>query len=367
MPLTATASLLDAVRAAQLLRPAQLSEIELAGTDCFPEARALAQHLLDRGWLTPFQVNQLLLGRAAELALGPYRLIERLGEGFGGTVFKARHTRMNRIVALRSIRQELLADAQAIQQFYSQVEAASRLSHDNLVHAYDAGPIGATHFLAVEYVAGVDLARLVRQTGPLPPPQACDYIAQAAQGLQHGCAHGLMHGGLTPSKLLVTQAAGSDVRLPPPDADGAGSGERKRDRPGMVKISDLGLGRLRRAARDDTRPTSPPSNGPTARRWTAGPTYTPWARSCISCSRASRRHPASRSTRSVPTCRPPCSPPCSACWRKRRRTVSRRRRKRPWRWRSTSPRAARPLKPTSISTRRPRRAQRSTSCRPCGS
>ena len=253
MPLTATSSLLDAVRSAQLLRPAQLSELELAGADRFPEARSLAQHLMERGWLTPYQVNQVLLGRAAELMLGPYLLIERLGEGFGGTVFKARHTRMNRTVALRSIRKELLADAQAIQQFYKQVEAASRLSHDNLVHAYDAGPVGETHFLAVEYVGGTDLARLVKQGGPLAPPQACDYVAQAALGLQHGCEHGLTHRGLTPSKLLVTQAAGSDARVPLPDGDAAiGSSDRKRDRPGMVKISDLGLSQLRRASRDDT-------------------------------------------------------------------------------------------------------------------
>src|SRR5208283_1204545 len=118
MPLTAVASLLDALRELQLLRPAQLEELAREATKRFPDARALAQDLLRRGWLTPFQANQLLLERGPELLLGSYLLIERLGEGFRGQVFKAKHTRMNRTVALKVIRKELLADPEAVQQFY---------------------------------------------------------------------------------------------------------------------------------------------------------------------------------------------------------------------------------------------------------
>lgn len=237
MPLTAPISLLDALRAHQVLRPAQMEELLRDGTDRFAEARTLAQHLLERGWLTPFQVNQLLLDRGAELILGPYLLIERLGEGHGGTVYKARHQLMNRDVALRVVRKELLADPDAIRQFYAQVEAASKLDHDNVVHAYDAGPIGETHFLATEYVAGLDAARRVKQSGPLPVPQACAYIFQAARGLQHGFEHGLVHHGLKPSKLMVCEAHGG-----PPV--------------GLVKILDLGLSRLHRIGKAE------PSIGP---------------------------------------------------------------------------------------------------------
>jgi WD40 repeat protein/serine/threonine protein kinase len=213
-----------------------MQELEREGVGDFAEARALAQHLLERGWLTPYQVNQLLLERGPDLVLGPYVLIERLGEGFGGQVFKARHQLMNRIVALRLIRIELLADQQAISQFYTQVEAASKLDHENVIHAYDAGPIGPTHFLATEFVAGTDLGRLVKESGPLPVDLACTYIYQAALGLQHGFEHGLTHRGLTPSKLLVTQAAKSDGEEEP----------RAQTRQGIVKITDLGLGRLLR-------------------------------------------------------------------------------------------------------------------------
>ncbi|OAI54488.1 hypothetical protein AYO44_14910 [Planctomycetaceae bacterium SCGC AG-212-F19] len=227
MPLTAVGSLLDALRDCQLLRPAQFDELAREAPERFAEARTLAQHLLERGWVTPFQINQVLQERGADLLLGPYLLLERLGEGFGGTLFKARHQRMNRIVALRVVRPELLADPEAIRQFYAQVEVASKLDHDNLVHAYDAGPLGPTHFLATEYIAGTDLGRLVQQSGPLSVPHACSYVYQAALGLQHGFEHGLVHHGLKPSKVMVTQVPGSQSV-------------------GVVKVLELGLTRLLR-------------------------------------------------------------------------------------------------------------------------
>jgi WD40 repeat protein/serine/threonine protein kinase len=246
MSLTAAVSLLDALRAMPLLRPAQLQELERHGPAQFPDARALAQHLLARGWLTPFQINQLLLERGQELVLGPYILLERLGEGSGGQVFKARHQLMNRTVALRLIRPELLADPDAIRQFYAQVEAASKLDHENVIHAYDAGPIGQTHFLASEYIAGTDMHRLVTQTGPLPISMACSYIYQAALGLQHGFEHGLMHGELKPSKLIVTQRVPAEARggtteleLGTPSVDA-----KPQDRPGVIKVIDIGVSRL---------------------------------------------------------------------------------------------------------------------------
>ncbi|MBL8799065.1 MAG: serine/threonine protein kinase, partial [Planctomycetia bacterium] len=94
MPLSAAASLLDLLRSLQVLRPAQLDEIEKAGLARQVEVRAFAQQLIQRGWLTPFQANCVLQDRASELILGPYLLLDRLGEGVGGAVFKARHQRM---------------------------------------------------------------------------------------------------------------------------------------------------------------------------------------------------------------------------------------------------------------------------------
>ncbi|MBL8799849.1 MAG: protein kinase, partial [Planctomycetia bacterium] len=145
-------------------------------------------------------------------------------------------------VALRVVRQELLANPQAVERFYQDVEASSKLSHDNLVHAYDAGPLGATHFLAMEHVPGIDLERLVKQRGPQTLPRACYYIYQAALGLQHALEHGLTHRALKPSKLIVTLPVLSDLdsrsgMLRPPE-------KRTADRPDVVKVADVGLSRL---------------------------------------------------------------------------------------------------------------------------
>ena len=189
------------------------------------EARALAAALVARGWLTHFQAAQLLEGRS--LILGAYVVLERLGEGGAGQVFKARHIHMQRVVALKVIRSELLAEAEVVTRFYREIQVASQLSHPNVVQAYDAGPAGATHLLAMEFVDGLDLERFVRQHGPLPVGQACDFVRQAALGLQHIHECGLVHRDVKPANLLL-----------------ASKGQRPPARAQTIKILDLGLARL---------------------------------------------------------------------------------------------------------------------------
>ncbi|MBY0523973.1 MAG: serine/threonine protein kinase [Gemmataceae bacterium] len=267
MPPTAVASFLDAIRDIDLLPPTQLDELSRQNPR-FAETRVLAQHLLQRGWLTPYQVNQLVLGRGPDLVLGPYLLIERLGEGSSGQVFKARHRRMKRTVALKVVRKELLANADAVQRFYQEIQAASQLDHPNVVHAFDAGPAGPTHFLAMEYIEGIDLSRMMEQTGPLPEGQAGAYIAQAALGLQHAFERGLVHRDIKPSNLFV---AGT-VRGQCPKASEANGGKDQPARSdsffltpdpssltpdlycwGVVKILDFGLARVHHFADHDAR------------------------------------------------------------------------------------------------------------------
>src|SRR5258708_980048 len=103
----------------------------------FPEARALAGELVKRNWLTPYQVNQLFQGRGASLVLGQYVLLERIGEGGMGQVFKARHQRLERTVAIKVIRGEKIQE-QTIERFQREARAAARLSHPNLVTVFDA-------------------------------------------------------------------------------------------------------------------------------------------------------------------------------------------------------------------------------------
>jgi len=116
MLIESSASLIETLRRLQLLEPVQLGEVARLAP-AFPDTRALAKELLQRGWLTPYQVNQLLQGRRHDLVLGPYLLLERLGEGGAGQVFKARHMRLQRLSALKLIRKELLAEAVVVARF----------------------------------------------------------------------------------------------------------------------------------------------------------------------------------------------------------------------------------------------------------
>src|SRR5262249_30123680 len=224
MAISAASQLLDAIRQAGLLEKAQLDELTRRPSQA--DARALAKELLDRGWLTAYQINQLLNADGRGLVLGPYVLLDRLGEGGMGQVFKARHRGLQRLVALKLIRQEFVADAETIGRFYREMQVTSKLAHPNVVKAYDAGPVGSAHALAMEYIEGTDLEHLVKKSGPLPVAQAGDFIRQAALGLQHIHEHGLVHRDIKPQNLILSK----------PGPQGTGLGQ--------IKILDLGLARL---------------------------------------------------------------------------------------------------------------------------
>ena len=202
MSLPTTAALLDDLRRLHLLQADQFAA--LAPPSLPAESKALAQDLMRRGWLTPFQVNQLLQGRGPELLLGSYVLVDKLGEGGMGAVFKARNWKLGRTVALKVVRKDRLDNPTAVERFRREIRAAAQLSHANVVHAFDAGEDGGVFFFAMEIVAGADLTRVVKERGPRPVAQACDVIRQAALGLQHAHERGLVHRDVKPSNLLLT-------------------------------------------------------------------------------------------------------------------------------------------------------------------
>jgi putative intracellular protease/amidase/tRNA A-37 threonylcarbamoyl transferase component Bud32 len=169
---------------------------------------------------------------ASELDLGPapdvppellqhprYHIVRRLGRGGMGAVYQAVHRFMERHVALKIIRRELTRDPRVVERFQLEVKTAARLSHPNIVVAHDAEQAGDLHFLVMELIDGASLARLVELGGPLPVTQACEYIRQAALGLEHAFEQGLVHRDIKPQNLMVTRA-------------------------GQVKVLDFGLARL---------------------------------------------------------------------------------------------------------------------------
>jgi serine/threonine-protein kinase len=200
------------------------------------DGRHLAREMIQRDLLTPYQANQLLTGKGRSLVLGPYRIIERLGEGGMGQVFKARHQAMRRLVAIKIVRPERVRDPESVGRFFREVRAIARLSHPNIIRAYDAEQDGPTYYYVMQYAQGMDLSRLVKKDGPLRFEQACDYMRQTALGLQHLFEHGLIHRDIKPSNLLITAEmdAGSNPDL----------ASFSMEAPGTLKILDLGLTRL---------------------------------------------------------------------------------------------------------------------------
>jgi WD40 repeat protein/tRNA A-37 threonylcarbamoyl transferase component Bud32 len=222
---TATDPFVDAIRKHHLLDAGKIQELLQVAGELGSDAHRLAQHAIQRNWLTPYQINQLMQGKGANLQMGPYVLLDRLGQGGMAVVFKARHRLIDRLVAIKLIRPDLLKDKGAVARFRREVQAAALVSHPNIVLAYDADEVGGVHFFAMEYVDGITLAHLVKTRGALPISVACDYIRQATSGLAHVHEKGLVHRDIKPSNLMLTKSHGE-----PPV--------------GVIKILDLGLARV---------------------------------------------------------------------------------------------------------------------------
>jgi serine/threonine protein kinase len=158
--------------------------------------------------------------------IGQYRIVERVGRGGMGTVYKALHTKLKRHVALKVVVSRRLSDPAAIARFHREMEAVGRLDHQNIVRAHDAGECDGRHFLITELLDGVNFSQLVRRHGPLSVSDACEAVREAAIGLEYAHGHGLIHRDVKPSNLMFTAGGG-------------------------VKILDLGLARLSDAVSDE--------------------------------------------------------------------------------------------------------------------
>jgi serine/threonine protein kinase len=140
-----------------------------------------------------------------------YRVLELIGAGGMGAVYKAEHQLMERRVALKVIRRELVDKPAAVERFRREVRAAARLTHPNIVTAHDAEQAGDAHFLVMEYVEGISLANLVKQKGRLAVSEACEFVRQAALGLEHAFECGMVHRDIKPQNLMLTP--GNQIKI----------------------------------------------------------------------------------------------------------------------------------------------------------
>ncbi len=212
-PVPTAQEFVDSILASGLLDQAELDRA-FAVMPPTGDSLAIAKYLIKADLLTRFQATRLLKGKTDGFLLGQYRVLEELGRGGMGRVYKAIHQAMGRHVALKVLAPELTKTERARQLFQREVRAAAKLNHPNIVTAYDANQAGERFFLVMEYVEGPNLSVLVKEKGPLSVAQACEFIRQTAIGLAY--AHGLklIHRDIKPANLLVqTTAHGPQIKI----------------------------------------------------------------------------------------------------------------------------------------------------------
>lgn len=175
--------------------------------------------LVRTGRLTKYQARQAFDGHAQALVLGQYVLLDYIGAGGMGQVYRASHRTLGREVAIKTLSAKAVKSAESLKRFQREMRAAARLVHPNIVMAYDADQAGGVHFLVMEFVNGQDLKTIVKESGPLPVGKVVDYALQAARGLAYAHQQGVVHRDIKPANLLV-------------------------DQEGALKILDMGLARV---------------------------------------------------------------------------------------------------------------------------
>ena len=189
----------------------------------FTDALEAGKALIKMGLLTSYQMKRVTAGTTHGLVLGNHKVLDRLGAGGMGVVFLAEHLFLNRQEAIKVLPVDENYSPQLLERFYTEMQVLAELRHPNIVAAYDAGQVSPPGpglptllYLAMELVDGADLEKHVITHGPASVSQACEFIRQAALGLQEAHDRNLIHRDIKPSNLLL-------------------------DKKGQVKLVDFGL------------------------------------------------------------------------------------------------------------------------------
>ncbi len=159
--------------------------------------------------------DETVIGR-----LGKFEILEKIGEGGSGVVYRARDTDLNRIVAIKFVPQTLTGDPQILERFTRESRAAAAVHHENIVTIYSVDQLERVPFLVQQFVEGKSLQQVLDEKTPISSRQVLEWIRQTASGLKAAHASGLVHRDIKPSNLLIEQATGT------------------------IKISDFGLAQL---------------------------------------------------------------------------------------------------------------------------
>jgi eukaryotic-like serine/threonine-protein kinase len=216
-PVQTVDEFLQVVRRSGLVDDARLMQVvEPWVGHAGPPPEPMLQALLDASLLTRWQIEQLSKGRYKGFMLGKYKLLRLLGAGGMSSVYLAEHATLRSLAAIKVLPLKRVDQSSYLARFEREARQSARLNHPNIVRTFDLDTAGTVHFIAMEYIDGIDLHAKVKRDGTLSVREAADFIRQAATGLQHAHEQGLVHRDIKPANLILDQR-------------------------GTVKILDLGL------------------------------------------------------------------------------------------------------------------------------
>jgi serine/threonine protein kinase len=193
----------------------------------FADGEALARDMIKSRLLTKYQAEQILGGKGKSLTMGKYQILEKIGAGGMGQVYKAFHCSTERIVAIKVILGKGRISPEVVKRFEREVKAAAKLVHANIITVFDADQADGRIFMVMEYIKGDDLGELLRKRRQLSVNEVVDYILQAARGLKYAHDQGVIHRDIKPGNILV-------------------------DSSGNVKIVDMGMAKLESKADEES-------------------------------------------------------------------------------------------------------------------
>jgi serine/threonine-protein kinase len=178
---------------------------------------------------TPGFSNDISMAKERSMRIGKYEVVKHIATGGMGAVYRAVDTELDRPVALKVLNPEIAAQESMLNRFRREAKAAARLRHENIVAIYDVGEVNGTHYLALEFVDGIDLHEYIGRKGKLPAEEARQIVMQAAKALDHAHNQGIVHRDIKPSNFLIA---------------------RQNDRL-LVKMTDLGLARTKSESKEE--------------------------------------------------------------------------------------------------------------------
>lgn len=193
------------LRSGLIASPVLQSVLQPVPPDRLADAKYLANHLVKLGKLSRFQASKLLQGVTKGLVLGPYHVLAPIGKGGMGAVYLARDSRTQSLAAVKVLPpKRAKAEERLLARFKREMDICQKVAHPNVARTFEVGQHEDVNYIAMEYIPGKNLYRLVSDEGALAAPRAARLFQEICLGLEHAHAQGLIHRDMKPSNVVIT-------------------------------------------------------------------------------------------------------------------------------------------------------------------